>query len=262
MSDKTQELLKQLKDGVSELLDSDKWEEYLIFQSRFHQYSASNVMLILMQKPVASFVAGYKKWQEMGRFVKKGEHGISILAPMTRKQENEKGEESLKVLGFRSVNVFDVSQTDGKELPLPSRLLTGEVDEQLMSELVRAARNFDFSVEFGDAHGANGFIVGKEIVVEAQRQPTQQVKTLLHEMAHGLLHSTSEVLRDQDEVEAESVAYVVCHHLGIDSSDYSFGYVATWGRENPDAVLQSADRIAGAARKIIQALEKPAEKAA
>jgi antirestriction protein ArdC len=247
----------QLSEGISALTTSDEWVRHLDVQSRFHRYSFGNVVLIAAQHPEASRVAGFRAWLKLGRNVRKGEKAIWILAPMGTKKpaENESGEDRM-IVGFKSVPVFDVSQTEGQELPVVCRQLVGAEPVTCSSRLTDAAGSLGYSVEPTELpDGVNGdcSFELRRIRVESRNSPAQQVKTLAHEIAHALLHHDH---RDRRlaELEAESTAYVVCHHLGMDSGSYTFGYVASWAGGGEDAVAgikASGSRIQGAASTIL-----------
>lgn len=232
-------ITEQLEQGVKEVFTSDKYIEYLQFMSKFTSYSFNNTMLIFLQKPNASLVAGYKSWQQKGRQVRKGEKGITILAPCPHKKEieDENGEkQTISWTSFRAVSVFDVSQTDGAELPTGCiTMLTGEVENY--TDLVKKLEEIS-PVPVGYENiegGANGYFntAEKRIAIQEGMSQQQTIKTLIHEISHAILHDRDEgEEKDADrhtrEVQAESVAYTVCSMLGLDTSDYSFGYVAGW----------------------------------
>lgn len=273
---KTEAMLATLSAGVRDLTTSEKWTNYLNVQSKFHQYSFNNALLIALQKPNATRVAGYNKWKELDHQVKKGEKGIIILAPIVRTKKVEDDEASKKsdgteekksfIVGFTTVNVFDVSQTDGPELPEPVTKLQGVPPEGQFKSLTDVASAIGFSVELVEDSvlgGANGDCdpLKKHIRVKASNSGNQQVKTLAHELGHALLHeSDSDLARGHKEIEAESVAYVVSQSLGLDSSDYSFGYLASWSKGDPDeaekTIKASGMRIQKAAHRIIEEFEK------
>jgi antirestriction protein ArdC len=254
-------LLAQLSEGVSALATSDEWAHHLDVQSRFHQYSFGNVVLIATQLPEATRVAGFQAWRKLGRTVRKGERAIWILAPMrVRKVAEEGSGEDGVVAGFRYVPVFDISQTEGEDLPAVCRKLTGDEPALSFTRLAEAADLLGYSVESTQLpEGVNGDCSFElcRIRIELRNSPAQQVKTLAHEMAHALLHRHHDNRR-LAELEAESTAYVVCHHLGLDSGSYTFGYVATWAGGGDEAVAgirASGSRIQGAAAAILDLLE-------
>ena len=271
-----QDLLATLADGVARLTGSESWMRWLDVQRKFHHYSWGNTVLIAWQRPTATRVAGFHGWLRLARHVRKGEHGIAILAPIVprvRVVDSESGDERW-VAGapraFRIAHVFDVSQTEGQDVPEPpvSRLLGSDPDDRY-TQLRGVANSLGFTVEEdylpgkinGDCdHGL------RRIRVEVRNEPRQQVKSLSHELAHGILHREREGLtRERAELEAESVAYIVCHGLGIDSSEYSFGYLATWaggGDQARRALSESAERIQTAARTILDGADATDEAAA
>ncbi|MHB1519573.1 MAG: ArdC-like ssDNA-binding domain-containing protein [Acidimicrobiales bacterium] len=262
------ELIEKLAEGISNLTASEEWQHYLTFQSRFHHYSFNNVLLIAAQCHEASQVAGFNAWRKMNRFVRKGEKAIWILAPMVyRNAEVEDGEDERIIRGFKWVPVFDVAQTDGTDLPTICNHLGGDDPAGHYATLLQVARSIGFTVEDHEFDGStNGDCTHSEhrIRVETRNTPAQRAKTLAHEIAHALLHGQFDS-RALAELEAESTAYVVCQALGIDSSDYSFGYVATWaggGEQAIAGIKASCERIQRTAATILQAFEPAAQEAA
>ncbi len=254
--DKQQEQLEaltaRLEQGVQELYSSERYTQYLRTMSKFYQYSANNVLLICMQRPDATAVASYTAWKrDFGRQVNRGEHGIQILCPVPRHYETEKRDpkthqplldvngdpvrERREIIFFKIGYVYDVSQTSGKELPSLVKPLEGTVEEysNIMAVLREVAPvPIGFEVISGAANGYYHTQEHRIAIREGMSQP-QTIKTAVHELAHSLLDA--EVVRDAPqpdrrtrEVRAESVAFCVCSHLGIDTSEYSFGYVAGW----------------------------------
>ncbi|EAZ88624.1 DUF3560 domain-containing protein [Crocosphaera chwakensis] len=266
---KTALAFQQLEQGLAELLESGDWQRYLKVQSEFHNYSFNNVLLILSQFPEASRVAGYQHWQELGRQVKKGSKSIKILAPLKCKieKENDNGELEAKtgIFGFRTVNIFDISQTQGEDLPERTSPLTGD-DDGLIDRLMAFSLNNNVPVFFkgllGNANGCCRYdaLSGHpiEIVVDPLLPKQHQAKTLCHEIGHSLLHSRTQynnhIPRSKAELEAESVAFIVLNYFGIDSRDYSFPYVAGWqqGEDALENLRQSGMRIQKAANKVIE----------
>lgn len=268
------EIIRRLEDGIAELTSSEEWIRWLDTQRRFHDYSFNNVLLILKQRPDATRVAGFRAWLQMGRHVRKGEKGIQILAPMVRKMKvgedlagysTEHGTVDddgfiRRVSGFKVAHVFDIAQTDGDDLPdLPAHRLSGDHPTDAYTRLREFAHSIGYTVEEdylpGSRNGDCNFAEHR-IRVEVTNDAAQQVKTLAHELAHALLHDpkTFDGSRELAELEAESVAYVVCSDNGLDSAAYSFGYVAGWaggGTEAITALKASASRIADAARTIL-----------
>jgi antirestriction protein ArdC len=267
---KTDELLQRLAEGVANLTTSDEWLRYLDVQRRFHHYSFGNCLLIALQRPDATHVAGFRRWLELGRHVRKGEKGIAILAPIVSRLmvEDEDGDVQTIVSApraFRVVYVFDISQTDGEELPpAPVSRLTGDDPDEFYSALREVAASIGFTVEEDYLDGQNGDCNHElhRIRVEVRNEPRQQVKTLAHELAHAILHEERDGLnREQAELEAESVAYVVCADLGIDTSGYSCGYLASWCAE-PDVIRRAGHRIQAASEQILAAVDSQCEEAA
>ena len=266
-NERVKQAMGLLEQGVSEVFTSGRYQEYLEVMSRFHSYSARNCMLILMQRPDATMVAGYRKWQkDFNRQVRRGEKSIGILAPIqhkavvreTDKETGEVTDHEHVWNSFKVVSVFDVSQTDGEELPTLARKLTEDVDgfDALVSKIKGVAR---VTVEIAEIEGAeNGFYspADKKIVVRSGMSEAQTVKTMVHEIAHSMLHceggEEEDANRSKREVQAESVAFVVCNSLGIDTGEYSFGYVAGWGKDKE--LVESLDAIQRTAHKILEGI--------
>jgi antirestriction protein ArdC len=256
------ELMAQLTEGIAQLTTSDRWTRFLDYQSRFHSYSFGNVLLIAAQCPEATRVAGFCTWQSVARFVRKGEKAIFIVAPMIYKSPDRiDGEEERILRGFKWVAVFDVAQTDGEEPPSVCRRLIGDDPRGLFGELTAFARTSGYVVEdVGLASGTNGdcdFAL-RRIRVEVTNTPAQRAKTLVHEIAHALLH---EGFKDRAlaELEAESIAYIVCRSTGLDTSEYSFGYVASWAGTGDEAITgikASCERIQRTAALILKPLQE------
>lgn len=280
------EITERLEQGVQELFTSERYAEYLRTMSQFHSYSFNNTLLIAMQRPDATHVAGYQAWQKkFHRQVKRGEKGIQIIspAPIRRKEERDKVDEQtgqviLKPDGepekeevvhvipqFKVATVFDVSQTVGEPLPdLGVEELTASVEnyDVFMAALTQVS---PAPIRFDEiAGGAKGFYnsANKEIVIQRDMSESQTLKTAVHEIAHARLHDR-EVMKEQGiekdhmtrEVEAESVAYTVCQHFGIDTSDYSFAYVASWSSSMEMKELRaSMDTIRHTAAEFIDEL--------
>lgn len=240
------EITEQLEQGVKGVYNSEKYMNYLSFVARFHRYSINNSMLIWLQYPTASYVAGFRAWQKMNRQVRKGEKGIQILAPCPHKivkevllEDGTVDEREITYTTFRPVSVFDISQTDGEEIPAICNQLSGEVEN--FSGLFEALKKVSPApVEFEDIQtGANGYFNSEACIIRIKEgmSEMQTIKTLLHEIAHAILHGKDGdeegAKRSKKEVQAESVAFTVCSMLGLDTSGYSFEYIADWsqGRE-------------------------------
>ena len=236
MSESTQAALVKIEAGIEAVRDSDRFREYLAFCGRFHKYSFANQMLIWTQRPHAQLVAGFHTWLTLGRHVRKGEKGIMILAPMTHKRKAESQDDESEEqthLYFRPVYVFEVTQTEGNELPSPVRKLQGDdAGRWVRLAEVASAEGLTVSREARPDESANGFYLRTErrIWVSPNLEPLQAVKTLAHELSHHLAnHTEKQHSRDEAEMVAESSAFVVMAHLGSDSGEYSFGYLASWG---------------------------------
>ena len=249
-SNNVDEILKSLEEGIRDYMETDAYKTYLKAVSRFHDYSTNNVMLITMQMPDATLVAGYSTWKNsFHRYVKKGEKGIRIIAPMpvTVEKEQERYDEygnvslekvKVTIPRFRAVTVFDISQTDGEPLPnINPKELSAEVSDygRFLSALERSSR---IPVSYIDIEGsAKGYFHTQkdEIYIQKDMGQTQTVKTLIHEMAHSYLHNMDNggalVPQKTKEVEAESIAFSVCTYFGIDTSEYTFPYVTAWSNE-------------------------------
>lgn len=289
--DRVKEIADQLEAGIENLFNSDQYKQWLTTMSRFHDYSLNNTLLIAMQKPDATLVAGYTTWKnQFGRQVNKGEKGIRILAPTPYKKKvevdktdpnigeilknpdgsNQKESQEVLCPAFKVVSVFDVSQTDSRELPsLGINELTGDVEQyEMFFEALK--RTCPVPMEFEQiSSGAKGYYhqIEQRIAIQEGMSQIQTVKTAIHEMAHQKLHAIDPNLKKSEqnlenisrggkEVEAESVAYTVCQHYGIDTSDYSFAYIAGWskGKETPE-LKASLDTIRKAVSEMINDID-------
>lgn len=271
-----QGLAAHLKDGVRTYLESDTFKEYLNFVSKFHKYSSRNVRLILGQKPDARYVASFKKWKEMDRVVKKGSKAIYVYAPSTTIKKDSNGEpvkdaegNIVKMTNYMLVPVFDVSQTQGeKELPKPIYNLEDNLnDPKRFSQLFKGLSEISpvpVKIDHIDSEATGFYHLGKkEITIKEGLGQEMTLKTLTHEITHALMHANSrsrfgsEGYRQQ-EFEAEAVAYIVCNHLGIDSSSYSFGYLSSWTDygKDIDSFAESLERITFHAQQMINQLDK------
>ena len=256
--------LERLHAGVAELLDSEAWQAALKFKTKFHSYSFNNALLIYLQRPDATLVAGYRRWQQLGRQVRKGETSLAILAPIVRRVEGKAGsEKETQVVGFRSARVFDVSQTDGEPLPeLPSPTVLEADSETIRAVLVSAeafaaAKGFSICYrELREGVFGSFSVTKRAITVRADLPPLQTLKTLIHELAHALLHAEPKKgeRRHPCELEAESCAFLVLHELGLDTSRYTFRYLASW-TDHPDELLVAGEKAARAAAGMVAALE-------
>lgn len=286
VSERIKAITEQLEQGIEELFESDKYKSYLNAMSKLHKYSYGNTLLIMMQKPDATMVAGFTKWRDTyKRHVKRGEKGIRILAPAPHKKkklvQKVNPETKLPVLGadgdpiieekeitipsFRVVSVYDVSQTDGKEIPsIGVDCLNGTIDDyEAFMDVLKQISPVPISFEKIEG-GAHGYCsrLEKRIALDEGMSELQTIKTCIHEIAHAKLHlnpwpNGKKPDRSTREVQAESVAYTVCQHFGFDTSDYTFGYVAGWssGRELTE-LKASLAVIQETANELIESIEK------
>ena len=267
--DRMREIVDSIENGIKELFESDKYQQYLSTMSRFHRYSVNNTMLIYMQRPDATHVAGFNKWRDQfGRNVLKGEKGIRIIAPTPYKKKVEEiktdpetnapvldadgkaiiEEKEIRIPMFKVVSVFDVSQTAGKPLPQLAADLSGNVQQyEVFMEALRRASPVPIEIK-PVAHDTDGFfsIKAQSITIRAGMSEVQTVCAAVHEIAHAKLHDyehmteladdgetilvPGEKSRNTEEVEAESISYAVCQYYGIETGENSFGYIATWSK--------------------------------
>ena len=287
-AEKLKEITDRLEQGITELFDSERYKEYLQVMSKFHNYSFNNTLLIAMQKPDASLIAGFNAWKNnFGRNVMRGEKGIRILAPSPYKirQEVEKKDpqtgktvigkdgkpvtetKEIQIPAYKVVAVFDVSQTEGRELPsISANELTGDVEkyEDFFAALEKTSPvPMGFEKIEGTAHGYY-HLEEKRIAIDEGMSELQNLKTAIHEIAHAKLHDIDLNAPEQPdrpdrrtrEVQAESIAYTVCQHYGLDTSDYSFGYVAGWSSGRELAELKSSlETIRATAAEIINSID-------
>ena len=284
------QIQEKLEAGVREIFDSEKYKDYISTMAKFPHYSINNCILIVSQCPEASHVCGYKKWQtDFNRVVNRNEHGIMIIAPMTYKADVEEAvfdSENHPVLdrngkqvtetvtrefqGFRPAYVFDVSQTSGDPLPTLATMLSGGVEDfENMKDILIAISPVPISFE-KITGGANGYFspATQSIVVKEGMSELQTIKTMIHEIAHATLgHGGKDDKWDREtkEVQAESVAYWVTQMVGLDTSDYSFGYISGWSKdrevtelkENLDLIKTTADKIsADLERELLKSIEQ------
>ena len=282
-------IMQNLETGIAELFTSERYQEYLKTMSKFHNYSFNNTLLIAMQRPDATLVTGYRNWQSMGRQVKKGEKGITIIAPAPIKRKKEQtvlDQDQKPVIGpdgkpkteevevtlpcFKAITVFDIEQTTGEPIQtLAPEILTAAVEDfDLFLEAIREIS--PVPIRFDAIEGsANGYYhnLDKEIVIKKEMSQSQTLKTAIHETAHARLHD-KEIMENQGiekdrltkEVEAESVAYCVCSAFELDTSEYSFPYIAGWssGKEMRE-LKASMDVIRKTAGEMIDELTEKIE---
>lgn len=267
-ADRLEAAHQRLVGAVEAMVSGEDWRRLLAVARRFRTYSPNNVWLIAAQRPDATRVAGFSTWRSLGRHVRRGERGIAILAPVVTRRpadEDDDDGESRVLRGFRVVHVFDVAQTDGEPLPEVETpvLLSGDAPAAVWDALAAQVAAAGFALERGSCDGANGVtdFAARTVRVRADVEPAQAAKTLAHELGHVLLHDGTEYARGcrgRAEVEAESVAYLVCSAAGLDADGYSFPYVASWSGGDVDAVRATAERCLGAARRSLDAL-RPAD---
>ena len=294
--EKLKEITASIEQGIQDLFQSDKYAEYLRTMSRFHSYSVRNTILIHMQRPDATAVAGFNAWKKkFQRNVKKGEKGITILAPTPFKKKIEEKkldpvtkspmldhdgnvimeEKEVEIPLFRPVKVFDVSQTEGKPLPQLSSPLTGEVQNyEIFMEALRRTSPVPIAINPIREEGVDGFLDldARDITVKEGMGQMQTVRTTIHEIAHAVLHlkeqnrlsatagteqETKSKDRNTKEVEAESVSYAVCQYFGLQTGEYSFGYIAGWSSEKSLPELKaSLETIGRTANQLINDIDR------
>jgi len=266
LKEKKEELkntMEMLEKGVKEVFTSDKFTEYLNTMSKFHNYSIKNILWLQMQNPNASQIGGMKTWNKLGRKVNKGEKSLRVLAPYRHKKVMEidklkyidqdgkpiREKQPIEWISYRAVPVFDIKQTNGKDLPTLISELAGDVNnyDHMESSLIEVAK---IPVEFENIkNGSKGYyhLAEKRIAINEGMSQQQTIKTMVHEITHSRLHSEDiqkevkdTIERNTMEVEAESVAFVVSKHFGIDTDDYSFGYVAVWSKDKNLKQLESS----------------------
>ena len=269
-------LIERVTFGIRDYYESDSFKEYLRTMSKFHNYSARNAFLILMANPDATHVAGFTSWKyNFKRHVKKGEKGIPILGYAPKKitvgEEtiNEKGEKTTEqveklIPGYKVVYVYDISQTEGEPLPELTKELTGSVDRyDTMLHSIEEITPFPISFEELDS-GKKGYYdpLGQCIVVNKGMSEQQTIKTLIHEITHSVKHAIDDdTKRIDQEIEAECTAFIVCEHFGIDTSDYSFPYIAAWSKSKTlDELIEKSDDIFEFSNSLIVDIEKVLEK--
>ena len=294
--ERLQQITAGIEQGIKELFESEKYMRYLSVMSRFHRYSVNNTMLIYMQKPDATLVAGYNKWKnQFERHVKRGEHGITIIAPTPFKKKIEEQkldpdtkapmldqdgkvimeEREVEIPMFRPVKVFDVSQTDGKPLPELASSLSGNVQNyEAFMEALRRSAPVPLSVEPMAANMDGYFSPDRQrIAIRAGMSEVQTVSAAVHEIAHSKLHNYAKAQeeaaragdkeppkkkdRNTEEVEAESISYAVCQYYGIQTGENSFGYIATWSQDKTLPELRaSLETINKAAGELITDIDR------
>ena len=264
-TEKLQAAHEKLQSAVESIVSGEDWQRMLRTASKFYNYSFNNQLLIFLQRPDATRVAGFRKWQELKRFVRKGEKGIQIFAPCKYKTqiEDDNGDEKTvqQIRGFRVVHVFDISQTDGEPIEdldaIRPKLLDGEAPEGIWDALVAQAVAAGFEVVRDRKGSENGYcdFLNKTIAVRPDVTPAQAVKTLIHELSHALLHSEDRPKTAAiAEIEVESVAYIVCNAIGLNTSGYSFAYVARWSNGDAELLQNTGKRSTECASQILAGL--------
>lgn len=287
MKEKVNELVGKLEQGLKEIFESGKYQDYLNTMAKFHNYSVNNTLLINQQKPEATLVAGYDSWaKNFDRHVKRGEKGIKIIAPapyMVKKEmplvDPKTGEHifnadgtpkmtevDVKIPAFKISYVYDISQTYGKELPSLGVSELGESVDRV-KDFIQSLKNVSpVPIEFGETRGeSKGFYspTDQSITIKEGMSDAQTIKTMVHEISHAKLHNPQALKENETpksqgtiEMEAESVAYIVCQHFGIDTSDYSFGYIAGWSEgKGPEELKASMNSIRDTAGEMINRVE-------
>ena len=281
--EKTKQAFSMIEQEVKDVYSSESFKQYLSCLSKFHSYSLNNTLLILSQKPEASLVAGYRAWQtNFNRHVNKGEKGLMILAPVTTKEDrlmnkhDENGNVILDESGnpvqemrvvnlthFKTTTVFDISQTSGDPLPSLVHDLTGSSNE--VKAIIQTIQSvctisIEFKTETEDLSfmtGAKGYYSPRKdkIVINKDLEDLQTAKTLIHEYAHSILHKETNKNQSQREIEAESLAFVICDHFGIDTSEYSFGYIASYANKDYSELKSILVNIQSKAHEMIELIE-------
>ena len=290
-AEEMQDIFKRIDRGVEEVFNSDKYKEYLRFVSKFTDYSARNTMLINLQRPDATLVGSYGLWKRLGRSVNKGESGIVIMSPVPHKTNqyveierqaedewgnklyNDDGTEQMEIVAknivemrFKKQFVFDLSQTNGKPIPDPVQELSGEIDEEKLNVIFKAVKKATgIAPEYRSiTGGAKGYYSpsSNSIIIKSGMSGEQVMKTVVHESAHCLLHDPDKKIvtvkspRNEKEVQAESIAFIVCEKLGVDTSEYSFPYIASWSEgKQLDQLNKFLDEIQDASKQIYTAIE-------
>lgn len=274
---KVKELMSRLEKGVREVMESELFKAHLEFIASFHRYSYYNTLSIFLHNPDATLVKGMKQWNKHGRKVKKGEKGIPILAPIQIEVKKEKKDEqgnvvrdengnvvyeTVKINTFKTVYVFDVSQTEGKELPKPpiEAIRGSSAEAERLYQVLKSL--IPIPVREGDTGTAHGYydLIKNEIVISHRNERNHQLKTLIHEYAHYLLHRKGAQFekesREIKEAQAESIAYVVGKYFGLNTDGYSFGYVAAWAKHETEVIRQIMEEVQQFSGFIIDQIEK------
>ncbi|AUW92630.1 hypothetical protein BXT84_00575 [Sulfobacillus thermotolerans] len=269
----SQEAQALVDQGIQQLTENpDQWKQWADTMAQFPKYSPGNALLIMQQRPDATLVMGYRAWQTLDRHVMRGEHGITIIAPMLRRVTDEDAPEPSSVpsasqrviAGFKAATVFDISQTDGKALDVPRpQELRGEAMRELLNHVIQNAIPVPvrFGAMPGGAYGVWEPAKG-QITIRSDIEPNHQFKTLLHEWSHAIgvpdASSFPDIHRGTEEVTAETTAYVTAKLLGLDTSDYSTAYVGHWSHGDPQQVIAVTQAVGQRVHQIVQTLEAAA----
>lgn len=281
-NDVMEQLLKKLEDGLKNFINDDRYRDYLNAMSKFHNYSARNILLILHQNPNATRIASYDTWKKLGRQVQVGSKGLNIFVPIIKNHEvirpkinpitkkpifGEDGKEitekiTNKYLTFSKRSVFDISQTKGKELPKLANELSGDIENNdLFLKSLFSISKAPIVFEEINSSYTKGYYdrLKNKIVIKKGMSQKQTIKTLVHEMAHSEIHNLNndEKTRATKEVEAESIAYLVCQNYSIDTSDYSFGYITSWRKSKDSTTINnSLEQIKTTSSDLIKRLDE------
>jgi len=259
MKNNKAKLIENALNSLTESLEngqSDKLKKYLQTMSRFHQYSLRNVMLIALQKPSATHVAGFHTWKKHGRFVKKGENGIVIIAPLVYRKETVENDDNstnvTEINGFKAVYVFDISQTDGDKLPEFARVQGDPSRYQEMLGSFISANGI--TLEYSDTMHADGCSSGSKITIRSGLSPAQDFSVKIHELAHEFLHHSGvKLTKTQKETEAEAVAYVVCQSIGLNTNTAFSDYIQLY-KGDKETLMSSIQRIKDVSSRILSGL--------
>ena len=274
-ADKIKTALEEIDTGLATINTNEDWIHFLSFQAQFYNYSFGNAMLIYIQRPDATYVKGYKAWNQIGRHVVKGAKGIGVLCPCIRKIEvikepldtnvynDKEAEKEIKkvISGFRMGYVYDLSDTAGDDSQLPvlvTGLLSSTDEEKALYESLISYVSKEYCVQECDCGSSKGSynLETHVISINNKIEYRQKIKTLLHEYSHALdfkMHPDDDIPRNKRELIAESTAFVVCLRLGVDTSSYSFSYLKSWLKE-PDELKEIADSVQKISYEIINGL--------
>ncbi|RHW36082.1 LtrC [Neobacillus notoginsengisoli] len=259
VQEKVEELVSVLEEGVLNFNYSpEEFKALLEMKALMPNYSFRNIIVAKAQYPNASFIASFKRWNELGRQVRKGEKSIRIFKPNFKKVEDENGEVDSKLVGFLTVPVFAYEQTEGEPLPIDRVKITLEGDSDEAREIIEYAEQIaakdNCPITYGNADGANGYYVPAyhSITVSDTLSINHRCKTLVHELVHSKVHRYDKTSsRSEKEVVAEGTAFVVCSFFGLDTSDYSFRYVKSWSKEDENSLLKYGAQICDISGRII-----------